>query len=44
MKVYRDAFVQGGLHSAAATAVVIAAVTLLLSFSFLELVNRRAAS
>jgi multiple sugar transport system permease protein len=44
MKVYRDAFVQGGLYSAAATAVVIALVTLLLSFGFLKLVNRRAAS
>ncbi|MFI5593774.1 carbohydrate ABC transporter permease [Amycolatopsis sp. NPDC051758] len=42
MKVYRDAFVQGGLYSAAATAVVIAAVTLLLSLVFLKLVNRRA--
>ncbi|KJK33008.1 ABC transporter permease, partial [Lentzea aerocolonigenes] len=43
MKVYRDAFVQGGLHSAAATAVVIAVVTLVLSFGFLKVVNRRAA-
>jgi multiple sugar transport system permease protein len=42
MKVYRDAFVQGGLHSAAATAVVIAVATLLLSFGFLKLVNKRA--
>ena len=42
MKVYRDAFVQGGLYSAAATAVVIAVVTLVLSFGFLRLVNRRA--
>ncbi|KJK34912.1 ABC transporter permease, partial [Lentzea aerocolonigenes] len=44
MKVYRDAFVQGGMYAAAATAVVIAAVTLLLSFGFLKLVNRRSAS
>jgi len=43
MKVYRDAFVQGGLHSAAATAVVIAVVTLALSFGFLKVVNRRGA-
>ncbi|MFD8496692.1 carbohydrate ABC transporter permease [Amycolatopsis sp. NPDC059657] len=41
MKVYRDAFVQGGLHSAAATAVVIAVTTLVLSFGFLKLVNKR---
>jgi multiple sugar transport system permease protein len=42
MKVYRDAFIQGGLHSAAATAVVIAVATLLLSFGFLKLVGKRA--
>ncbi|MET9618157.1 carbohydrate ABC transporter permease [Kitasatospora indigofera] len=41
MKVYRDAFVQGDIHSAAATSVVIAAATLVLSFSFLKLVNNR---
>lgn len=41
MKVYRDAFVQGGLHSAAATAVVIAVATLVVSFGFLSLVSRR---
>ncbi|MGW4215302.1 carbohydrate ABC transporter permease [Lentzea sp. NPDC004789] len=44
MKVYRDAFVQGGMSAAAATAVVIAAVTLLLSFSFLKLAGRGAGS
>ena len=43
MKVYRDAFIQGGMHSAAATAVVIAVVTLALSFGFLKVVNRRTA-
>ncbi|MFD7731626.1 carbohydrate ABC transporter permease [Kitasatospora phosalacinea] len=42
MKVYRDAFVQGNVYSAAATSVVIAAATLLLSFGFLKLVNKRA--
>ncbi|GLW56053.1 carbohydrate ABC transporter permease [Kitasatospora phosalacinea] len=41
MKVYRDAFVQGNVYSAAATSVVIAAATLLLSFGFLKLVNKR---
>lgn len=42
MKVYRDAFVRGDVHSGAATAVVIAVATLLLSFGFLKLVNKRA--
>ena len=42
MKVYRDAFIQGGLYSAAATSVVIAVATLVLSFGFLKLANRRA--
>lgn len=41
MKVYQDAFVEGDIHSAAATAVVIAAVTLLLSFGFLRAANSR---
>ncbi|WP_405019693.1 sugar ABC transporter permease [Kitasatospora sp. NBC_00070] len=41
MKVYRDAFVQGDIHSAAATSVVVAVATLLLSFGFLKLVNKR---
>ncbi|AXI79970.1 carbohydrate ABC transporter permease [Peterkaempfera bronchialis] len=41
MKVYRDAFTQGDIHSASATSVVIAAATLLLSFGFLKLINSR---
>ncbi|GJF30814.1 ABC transporter permease [Kitasatospora sp. NE20-6] len=41
MKVYRDAFVQGDIYSAAATSVVVAGSTLLLSFGFLKLVNKR---
>lgn len=41
MKVYQDAFVNGDIHSAAATAVIIAAVTLVLSFGFLRLANSR---
>ena len=36
MKVYRDAFVDDDIYSAAATSVVIAAVTLVLSFGFLR--------
>jgi multiple sugar transport system permease protein len=44
MKVYRDAFIQGGLNSAAATSVVIAVATLALSFGFLKVANRGAAS
>ncbi|GAA0697443.1 sugar ABC transporter permease [Kitasatospora atroaurantiaca] len=43
MKVYRDAFIQGDIYSAAATSVVIAAATLVLSFGFLKLVNKRTA-
>lgn len=42
MKVYRDAFIRGDIYSASATSVVIAAVTLALSFGFLKLVGRRA--
>ncbi|WP_037607609.1 carbohydrate ABC transporter permease [Streptacidiphilus rugosus] len=42
MKVYRDAFTRGDIYSASATSVVIAAVTLAVSFSFLKLVGRRA--
>ena len=38
MKVYRDAFVRSDIYSAAATSVVIALVTLVLSFGFLRLV------
>ncbi|WP_405011140.1 carbohydrate ABC transporter permease [Kitasatospora sp. NBC_01539] len=41
MKVYRDAFVQGDIYSAAATSVIVAGSTLLLSFGFLKLVNKR---
>jgi multiple sugar transport system permease protein len=42
MKVYRDAFVTGDLYSAAATAMVIAAISLVLSFAFLRVVKNRA--
>jgi multiple sugar transport system permease protein len=42
MKVYRDAFVTGDLYSAAATAIVIAGVSLVLSFGFLRVVRDRA--
>ncbi len=42
MKVYRDAFIKGDIHSAAATSIVIAAVTIVLSFIFLRVVQRRA--
>jgi multiple sugar transport system permease protein len=42
MKVYRDTFIRGDIYSASATSVVIAAVTLALSFGFLKLVGRRA--
>jgi multiple sugar transport system permease protein len=42
MKVYYDAFAVDDIYSAAATSVVIAAVTLVLSFAFLRLVQRRA--
>ncbi|MEW9551722.1 carbohydrate ABC transporter permease [Nonomuraea sp. NPDC050783] len=42
MKVYRDAFVTGDLYSAAATSVVIAAISLVLSFGFLRVVRGRA--
>ncbi|MFK4121792.1 carbohydrate ABC transporter permease [Streptomyces longwoodensis] len=41
MKVYRDAFGSGDIHQAAAEAVVIALVTLVLSFGFLRAANRR---
>ncbi|MEU8862230.1 carbohydrate ABC transporter permease [Streptomyces umbrinus] len=39
MKVYQDAFRKGDIHSAAATAVIIAIVTLVLSFGFLRAAN-----
>jgi multiple sugar transport system permease protein len=42
MKVYRDAFVTGDLYSAAATSIVIAAVSLVLSFGFLRVVRNHA--
>jgi multiple sugar transport system permease protein len=42
MKIYRDAFVRNDLYSAAATSIVIAAVTLVLSFGFLRAVQKRA--
>ncbi|MDT9683507.1 sugar ABC transporter permease [Streptomyces sp. TRM76323] len=41
MKVYQDAFGNGDLHAAAATAVIIAVVTLALSFGFLRAANSR---
>jgi multiple sugar transport system permease protein len=41
MKVYQDAFVKGDIYSAAATAVIIALVTLALSFGFLRAANSR---
>ncbi|GAA2118316.1 sugar ABC transporter permease [Streptomyces synnematoformans] len=41
MKVHRDAFAENDIYSASATAVVIAFVTLTLSFGFLRTVNRR---
>lgn len=42
MKIYRDAFALGDLHSAAATSMVVALLTLVLSFAFLRLVQSRA--
>jgi len=42
MKVYRDAFTRDDIYSAAATSVVIALATLLLSFLFLRIVQKRA--
>ena len=42
MKVYRDAFTRNDIYSAAATSVIIAIATILLSFGFLKLVGRRA--
>jgi multiple sugar transport system permease protein len=41
MKVYQDAFGKGDIYSAAATAVIIAFVTLVLSFGFLRAANSR---
>jgi multiple sugar transport system permease protein len=42
MKVYRDAFTRNDVYSAAATSVVIALATFVLSFGFLKLVGNRA--
>ncbi|MFD0576533.1 carbohydrate ABC transporter permease [Dactylosporangium darangshiense] len=42
MKIYQDAFARDDIHSAAAASVVLAAATLVLSFGFLRLVQRRA--
>ena len=42
MKVYRDAFTRNDIYSAAATSVVIALATFILSFGFLRLVQSRA--
>lgn len=44
MKVYRDAFTRDDLHSAAATSIIIAVATFVLSFGFLRLVQSRAFS
>ncbi|WP_020387143.1 carbohydrate ABC transporter permease [Kribbella catacumbae] len=44
MKVYRDAFTRDDLHSAAATSVILAVATFVLSFGFLRLVQNRAFS
>lgn len=44
MKVYRDAFTRNDLNSAAATSVVLAVATFVLSFGFLRLVQNRAFS
>jgi multiple sugar transport system permease protein len=41
MKVYQDAFGKGDIYSAAASAVIIAVVTLVLSFGFLRAANSR---
>ncbi|WP_210588705.1 carbohydrate ABC transporter permease [Streptomyces sp. GESEQ-35] len=41
MKVYQDAFGKGDIYAAAAQAVIIALVTLVLSFGFLRAANRR---
>jgi len=42
MKVYRDAFTRNDIYSAAATSVVIAVATFIVSFGFLKLVGNRA--
>lgn len=42
MKIYRDAFVRNDIYSAAATSIVLAVITLVLSFGFLRLLQSRA--
>jgi multiple sugar transport system permease protein len=42
MKIYQDAFARDDIYTAAAASVVVAAATLVLSFGFLRLVQRRA--
>jgi multiple sugar transport system permease protein len=42
MKIYRDAFTENDIHSAAATSVVLALAILVLSFGFLRAVQARA--
>ncbi|WP_203780783.1 carbohydrate ABC transporter permease [Paractinoplanes rishiriensis] len=42
MKVYRDAFTRNDVYSAAATSVIIALATFVVSFGFLKLVGNRA--
>jgi multiple sugar transport system permease protein len=42
MRVYRDAFVTGDLHAAAATSIVIAAISLVPSLGLLRILRRRA--
>jgi multiple sugar transport system permease protein len=42
MKIYRDAFAQNDIYSAAASSVLIAGITLVVSFGFLRLVQRQA--
>jgi multiple sugar transport system permease protein len=42
MKIYQDAFVRDDIYTAAATSIVIALATLVLSFGFLRLVQSRA--
>jgi multiple sugar transport system permease protein len=42
MKIYRDAFARNDIYSAAATSIVVAALTLVVSFAFLRLLQTRA--
>jgi multiple sugar transport system permease protein len=41
MKIYQDAFVRGDIYSAAATSVILALATLIVSFGFLKAANSR---